>query len=116
MAVDPWFVVEKAPQEAKLIHLSREINDSQPRFVVDMIDEMVKGITSPKVTVLGVSYKANVDDSRESPAITIIDGLKERGYDLGIYDPHVKSFKHELSGLEEAFHSRLPAEVWYFCI
>lgn len=103
LSVDPWFVVEQAPQEAQLTHLSREINDSQSRFVVDMIDEMVKGIASPKVTVLGVAYKANVDDSRESPAITIIDGLKERGYDVGIYDPHVKSFKHELSRLEETF-------------
>lgn len=103
LAVDPWFVVEKTPQQARLIRLSREINDSQPQFVVDMLDEMVKGIASPKVTVLGVAYKANVDDSRESPAITIIDGLKERGYDLGIYDPHVKSFKLELSSLEEAF-------------
>jgi len=103
LAVDPWFVVEQAPQEAQLTRLSREINDSQSRFVVDMTDEKVKGITSPKVTVLGVAYKANVDDSRESPAITIIDGLKERGYDVGIYDPRVKSFKHELSRLEEAF-------------
>jgi len=103
LAVDPWFVVEKAPQEAKLIRLSREINDSQPQFVVDMIDEMVKGITNPKVTVLGVTYKANVDDTRESPATTIISKLKERGYGLGIYDPHVKNFEYELSGLKEAF-------------
>jgi UDP-N-acetyl-D-mannosaminuronic acid dehydrogenase len=54
-------------------------------------------------TVFGVAYKANVDDSRESPAIAIIDGLKKCGYDVGIYDPHVKRFKYALSGVEEAF-------------
>jgi len=102
LAVDPWFVVEKAPQVAKLIRLSREINDEQPQFVVSMIEEMVKGISNPKVTVLGVAYKGNVDDTRESPAIAIIDMLEKRGYDLGIYDPHVTNFGYELSGLEEA--------------
>ena len=102
LAVDPWFVVESAPQEARLIRLSREINDSQPQLVVDMIDEMVKEIPNPKVTVLGVAYKGNVDDTRESPAITIIDTLEERGYELGIYDPHVRNFGYELSGLKEA--------------
>jgi len=105
LAIDPWFIVEKVPQKAQLIRLSREINDSQPGFVVDMIDEMVKGIANPKVTVLGAAYKANVDDSRESPAIAIIDRLKERGYGVGTYDPHVKRFKHELSVLEEAFQA-----------
>ena len=103
LAVDPWFVQQKAPQEAKLIRLSREINDSQPRFVVSTIEEMTKGVPNPKVTILGVAYKGNVDDTRESPAIAIIDTLEEQGYRLGIYDPHVKNFKYELSGLEEAF-------------
>ena len=102
LAVDPWFVVEKAPQVAKLIRLSRGINDEQPQFVVSMIEEMIKGISNPKVTVLGVAYKGNVDDTRESPAIAIIDMLEKRGYDLGIYDSHVRNFGYELLGLEEA--------------
>jgi UDP-N-acetyl-D-mannosaminuronic acid dehydrogenase len=103
LSVDPWFVVQKVPQTAKLIRLSREINDSQPQFVVSMIEEMVKGIPNPKVTVLGVAYKGNVDDTRESPAIAIIRSLEAAGYQLGIVDPHVKNFGYELSGLEEAF-------------
>lgn len=103
LAVDPWFIVEKVPETAKLIRLSREINDNQPAVVVEIIDEMTKGIPEPKITVLGVAYKGNVDDPRESPAIAIIDMLKERECKLGIYDPHVTNFEYELSGLEEAF-------------
>jgi len=103
LSVDPWFVVQKVPQIANLIRLSREINDSQPRFVVSIIEEMIKGILNPKVTVLGVAYKANVDDTRESPAIAIIRSLKAKGCQVGIVDPHVKNFGYELSGLEEAF-------------
>jgi len=103
LAVDPWFVAEKAPQESSLIRLSREINDSQPLFVVNMIEEATGGIPNPKVTVLGVAYKGNVDDTRESPAIAIIRSLEAKGYEVGVIDPHVKHFEHRISGMEEAF-------------
>lgn len=100
LSVDPWFVVEKAPQTAKLIRLSREINDGQPEVVVDMIREMTQGIKEPKVTVLGVAYKGNVDDTRESPALFVIEGSY-----MGIYDPHIGEFDFELSRLEQAFQA-----------
>ena len=103
LAVDPWFVVEKAPQEAQLIHLSREINDAQPQFVANMVDEMLEGIPNSKVTVLGVAYKSNVDDTRESPAIAIIHLLETKGCQVGIVDPHVKNFEYPTVGTEEAF-------------
>jgi UDP-N-acetyl-D-mannosaminuronic acid dehydrogenase len=103
LSVDPWFVVQKVPQTAKLIRLSREINDSQPQFVVSMIEEMIEGIPNPKVTVLGVAYKGNVDDTRESPAIAIIHSLEAVGCQVGIVDPHVKNFEYPTVGTEEAF-------------
>jgi UDP-N-acetyl-D-mannosaminuronic acid dehydrogenase len=103
LAVDPWFVVQKAPEAAKLIRLSREINDSQPQFVVSMIEEMIKGIPNPKVTVLGVAYKGNVDDTRESPAIAIIRSLEAVRCQVRIVDPHVKNFEYPTVGTEEAF-------------
>jgi len=103
ISVDPWFLVEAAPQEARLIRVSRETNDAQPKKVVEIIREMVKGIKRPKVTILGVAYKGNVNDTRESPAIALIKLLKELNYAVGIYDPHVKEFCYEISGLEEAF-------------
>lgn len=103
LPVDPWFIVEKFPDEAKLIQLSREINDAQPRHVLKAIEEAIQGLKEPKVTILGVSYKGNVDDTRESPALELIHLLKERGYAVTAYDPHVNSFEIELDGLEEAF-------------
>jgi len=103
LSVDPWFVVQKVPQTAKLIRLSREINDEQPRFVVSMIEDLIEGIPNPKVTVLGVAYKGNVDDTRESPAIAIIHLLEAKGCQVRIVDPHVKNFEYPTVGTEEAF-------------
>jgi len=103
LSIDPWFIVEKAPNLAKLIRLSREINDNQPMVVVNMIKNMVKGASNHKITILGVTYKGNVDDIRESPALTVIKYLKEKRYELGIYDPHVKEFPLKLNTLEESF-------------
>jgi UDP-N-acetyl-D-mannosaminuronic acid dehydrogenase len=102
LAVDPWFIVEKSPR-ANLIRLSREINDAMPHFVVDLVMKMLQTIADPKVTVLGVSYKGNVDDTRESPATEVVRELKKQGVGVKIYDPYVKNYEFELSNLEEAF-------------
>lgn len=103
LPVDPWFVVEKFPTQARLIRLSREINDRQPYRVFELVAEMTRNIPGPKVAVLGVTYKGNVDDIRESPATVLIELLKERGYSVAAHDPYVKEFEHELVSLEEAF-------------
>lgn len=104
LAVDPWFIVEKT-DSAKLIRLSREINNAMPHFVIDLVKEMLVHIATPKITVLGVTYKGNVDDTRESPATEIIRGLKQEQIDVGIYDPYVKNYEFDLSNLEAAFTS-----------
>jgi UDP-N-acetyl-D-mannosaminuronic acid dehydrogenase len=101
--IDPWFIAEKSPERARLIRLSREINDQQPLHVLDLIAQMTKDVASPKVGVLGVSYKANVDDARESPAKVLVQLLKERGYTVAVHDACVGEFEEELVSLEEAF-------------
>lgn len=103
LSIDPWFIVEKTPDLAKLIRLSREINDSQSMMVVNMIESVLKKTFNPKVSILGVTYKGNVDDIRQSPALTVTKYLKGKGYKLGIYDPHVKEFPFKLNTLEESF-------------
>ncbi len=104
ISVDPWFLVEKFPDEAKMIHLARRINDSQPEYVVEKLEGILRRIpdSKPRVALFGVSYKGNIDDTRESPALEIISLLKDK-VDLRVYDPHVKGgVGHELVGLEEA--------------
>jgi len=104
ISVDPWFIVEKVPMLARLINESRDINDSMPEFTYDLLLQQIKGIQNAKITMLGVTYKADVDDVRESPATKIIEMINNNpNLKLSIYDPHVKYFDYELSGFEEAF-------------
>lgn len=106
ISVDPWFIVEKFPEISKLIHSARLVNDSMPEFTYKLIEKHTQNISNPKITVLGVSYKANVDDCRESPSEKIIEYiLKNNKFNLSIYDPHVKQYKYELSNFEDAFKS-----------
>jgi UDP-N-acetyl-D-mannosaminuronic acid dehydrogenase len=104
ISVDPWFVVEKFPETAQLISKARHINDFMPEYTYQLLLDTVKDIPNPKVTLLGLTYKPDVDDVRESPALKILEMIKENPeIRLSIYDPHVKHFDHELAGLEEAF-------------
>jgi UDP-N-acetyl-D-mannosaminuronic acid dehydrogenase len=105
ISVDPWFIIEKFPTEANIIKLSRTINDNQPKKVVNFVEKINQSKKLKKVTIMGITYKGNVDDTRESPAIEIINILKEvlPNTIISIYDPHVKDNKFEISSLEDAF-------------
>ena len=105
LAVDPYFIVEKAVDESRLIQTSREINNSMPAYVVDKVKSITAGTRQPKVAVLGLTYKGNVDDVRESPAMDIVHRLKQDdAFDVTVHDPHVKDWQvpYTLMGLEEA--------------
>ncbi|MGM0923267.1 MAG: hypothetical protein ACQEWW_18980 [Bacillota bacterium] len=71
LAVDPYFIVAKAPQKAELINLSRDINVSMPHYVVENVNTLMKNVNGKVVTVFGLTYKGNIDDIRESPAMEI---------------------------------------------
>lgn len=88
IAVDPWFLVGAAPDIARLIRASRQVNDAMPDHVLDRLS----GLASPpaNVALLGVTYKAEVDDVRESPALRVAQLAVERGYTVRLCDPHVK--------------------------
>lgn len=102
LAVDPYFIVEKATKETPLIANARKINNSMPHFVVEHLSKIVN--TDGKIAVFGLTYKGNIDDVRESPAVEIVDLLREKVMQLGIYDPHVSQEQVEfpLSTFEEA--------------
>jgi UDP-N-acetyl-D-mannosaminuronic acid dehydrogenase len=101
--VDPWFLVDKFPEHAKLVRLSRERNDGMPAHVVNGTLDLLVGVADPKVAVLGLAFKGNVDDTRESPALHIIDEFAKKDIRIAVNDPYVKTSPIELCGLEECF-------------
>jgi UDP-N-acetyl-D-mannosaminuronic acid dehydrogenase len=91
ISVDPWFFVEAAPDLTPLIKTARQVNDSQPHFVVDLAARAVGGaIKGCQVAVLGLSYKPDVDDMRESPAVETARLLLQAGAVVKSYDPFYK--------------------------
>lgn len=95
LAVDPWFIVQRVPEIAELIKHSREINDSMPMYVYNKIEKILKENKAEKIiTILGITYKANIDDIRESPIIKLIEILKKNEYVLKIYDPNIYEYEN----------------------
>lgn len=98
--IDPFYLTWKAREynyHTRLIELAGEINNSMPEFVVhkclEILNEFGKALKGSTVAVLGVSYKKDIDDVRESPSLSIISMLKQRGAEVISIDPHVASFK-----------------------
>lgn len=106
IAVDPWFLVEIGGDNAQIIHHSRHINDSMPAYTaqktLSILDE--NNIVGGKVAVLGLAFKGNVNDIRESPSIAVIDYLQQLGLEVVSFDPHIKENNHvtQTQHLEEA--------------
>ncbi|WP_339280482.1 nucleotide sugar dehydrogenase [Lysinibacillus sp. FSL P2-0066] len=88
--VDPNFLISKTPENTQLIQLSRRINDSMPIYVLNSIKKLMKQINGKIVTLFGITFKGNVDDIRNSPAIEIFNILKMEGdFEVRVYDPYV---------------------------
>lgn len=97
--IDPWFLLTK---NSDIILKARKINDSMPNYVFKVLKDLIAHIINPVITVFGVSYKGNVDDIRESPAIAFIEMCLKEGFKVKLFDPHVKDFKYELVSIDEA--------------
>lgn len=92
ISVDPWFLVEAAPDLTPLIHTARKVNDSQPEFVIKWIERSLGSLKGKKITALGLAYKPDVDDLRESPAVEVAHLLVKAGADLTIFEPFKLDF------------------------
>lgn len=90
IAVDPWFIVHQNPDEAKIIKAAREVNDDKPNFVIKKIKERVKDISQPKIACLGLAFKPDIDDLRESPALDIVARLANEKYQILAVEPNIK--------------------------
>lgn len=91
IAVDPWFIVNSAPEQSKLIYTARIVNDSKVYHVIQKVKEAAMGFSAPTIACLGLSFKANVDDLRESPALKIVESLIEGNYkkELLVVEPYI---------------------------
>jgi UDP-N-acetyl-D-mannosaminuronic acid dehydrogenase len=87
ISVDPWFLVEAAPELTPLIRTARQVNDSQPHFVLELIRRALGELQGMRLAVLGLAYKAGVDDLRESPAVEIARLLGQAGALVKAYEP-----------------------------
>ena len=99
IAVDPWFIVDAAPDLARLIRTSREVNDSKITSTVDRAIALIEDKPSANVACYGLAFKANVEDMRESPALEIAARLVTRyGSRIKIVEPHIAELPTDLAG------------------
>ena len=97
MAIDPWFIVEKFKNEAKLIDTARKLNDNKPIWISEKIEKNLNYNKNVKIGILGLAYKQDIDDLRESPSIKLANSLKERRYLVYGCEPNTN--KQEVNGI-----------------
>lgn len=99
IAVDPWFIVDSAPEQARLIRTARTVNDDKPRYVIDRVERAAKRFREPVIACLGLAFKANIDDLRESPALEIARELAERfAGQVVVVEPNIRKLPESLEG------------------
>lgn len=99
IAVDPWFLVHSAPELTPVIQTARQVNDQRPDWVVDRVAAACQGVERRNIACLGLAYKADVGDLRESPAIEIVKKLRIRlAGRVFVVEPHIEDLPVELAG------------------
>ena len=100
IAIDPWFIISSAPESARLLRTAREVNDHKPEFVLSKVREKTARFTSPIVACLGLTFKADIDDLRESPALQIAEKLVDEkiASSVLIVEPFIRDLPDSLKG------------------
>ncbi len=114
IAVDPWFIVHKSPEQAKLIRAAREVNDAKPLWVLSKIHDAInslkekgRNLSTISVAILGLAFKPNIDDLRESPALHVAEAFSSQtDMRLNLVEPNITALpkclaEHTLSALNE---------------
>jgi UDP-N-acetyl-D-mannosaminuronic acid dehydrogenase len=91
--------VHKSPKTSRLIRTAREVNDLKPHYVIDKVKAAAVKLKNPKIACLGLAFKADIDDLRESPSVEIVHHLKELNIgELYVSEPHVNELPKNLVG------------------
>ena len=114
IAVDPWFIVDSAPEQIRLLHTALQVNQAKPDYVVARVQARAKRIHEPTIACFGLAYKADIDDLRESPALEITQALAGScaGRILAV-EPHIDALPRTLldAGVEHAGTEQALAEA-----
>ena len=121
IAVDPWFIVSKTPEEAKIIHTARKVNDAKPEWVINKVKLAIAEFlqanpdkTAREVTVAcyGLAFKPDIDDLRESPALSITQAIKNmhKGNVIAV-EPNIKFMPESLSNIELSSMLNIHADI-----
>ncbi len=112
IAVDPWFIVDSAPDETPLIQAARGVNDGKPKHIADTVRNAAARAGSSNIACLGLAYKADIDDLRESPSVDIVAHLAENtGLTLHVVEPHCDALPSKISDLGAASLTNLEAAL-----
>jgi UDP-N-acetyl-D-mannosaminuronic acid dehydrogenase len=99
IAIDPWFIIAAARDTAKIMRAAREVNDEKPHAVVEKIKAAASRLRNPVIACLGLSYKANIDDLRESPALHVVEMLaRDKAGELLVVEPNLRRLPESLTG------------------
>ncbi len=107
ISVDPWFFVEAAPELSSMIYQARKVNDEQPLFVVEKVKRAIGELRNKKIAALGLAYKPDVDDLRESPAVEVIHLLQKEGAIVHAWEPFAPNAKLEGIDMASDFESAI---------
>lgn len=112
IAVDPWFIVSEVPDEARLIHTARLVNDDKPKLVMRKVLAAVADIEKPTVAFLGIAFKPDIDDLRESPSLHIVQefATAHPSIDVCVVEPNVSELPAALQ-LDNVTHGELEQSV-----
>lgn len=99
IAVDPWFIVDGAPGVTPLIRAARQVNDGKPLYILNQVSKALEGLSNPVVACFGLTFKKDIDDMRESPALKIAEKLSQMNgiKELLLVEPHVACLPKSLS-------------------
>ncbi|PPI84720.1 UDP-N-acetyl-D-mannosamine dehydrogenase [Marinobacter maroccanus] len=107
IAVDPWFIIASDRENSGLLQAARNVNDFKPTWVIEKVREKAAKFKHPTIACLGLAFKADVDDLRESPAVKIVNELRKQELgDIVVCEPNVKKHpEYDLVSLDEALSS-----------